>query len=382
MSKSKNLGIVIIILTVASLLGAVVFLGLRHTGKDNGYRIGADLPLTGPVSYVAEQLKNGMDLAVEEINTSGGINGRTLQIVYQDNQRDPKQSLTAFRQLLTQYRVPIIITSHSPLSLPLRPLADESRVLLLSTIVSYPEFTRGFSFVARDFVSSELESHLIADFVYRQRNVTRAGILHVNDDYGKGAAEAFRDRFESQGGSVVAVEEFAQEETNLRSTLTRMYLREPGAIYLVGRERSFAAAIVQMRETGYRGDIVTTISMNSRTVLEQTGQASEGIFFTDIEYFPDAPTTEQMRAFVTRYQAKYGDVRNYVSVYGYDMVKYLAAAIREGGYSSEGIRHALQRKKIEMIRGTVTVPESLDIQTPLHIAQVKAGKFEVVYRPN
>lgn len=369
---------VVIVVVLAVVLGT--YLALRQP-QEAAYRIGADLPLTGPVSYVAQQLKNGMELAAAEINAGGGINGKKLEIIYQDNQLDPKQSVTAFRQLQLQYRVPVVISSHSPTSMPLRPLAEEARVLLVSVVVSYPRFTENYTYVGRDFVASDLESQLIADFMFTQRKSVKAGILHVNDDYGHGAADAFKKRFESLGGAVVADEEFAQEETNFRSTLTKMYSKNPDGIYLIGREQSFAAAIVQMRETQFGGDIVTCISLNSQTVMKQLGSAAEGVYFSNIEYFPDSPTTDKMKAFVSAYQQKYGDAHNYICVYGYDIVSYLAAAIRDGGYSSDGIRKALVGKKLDLVRGSVVVPPNLDIQTPLHIAQVKDGKFRVVFRP-
>jgi branched-chain amino acid transport system substrate-binding protein len=363
---------------------AAIIIGIRLTQEPTQqqrqvYKIGAILPLTGPLAQIQEVLKNGMELAAKEINNAGGIDGRKLVIVYQDNQGDPKQSVSAFQQLLVREKLPVIISDHSPLSAPLRPLAEQNGVLLFATIVSLPEFTKGYKYVARDFVSSDLESKLMAEFLVKERGIKRAGVLYVADDYGRGAYEVFRETLERLGGFIVTAEQFSQTETNFRTILTKMYTSNPEAIYLVGRERSFASALVQMKETGFPGVICTTISLNARTVIEQAGNALEGVYFTNINYFPDNPSNEKMRLFVEKFKKEYGDPNNYICVYGYDIIHYLADAIREGGYTADGIKKALIGRRLKTVRGEVVVPENLDIQTPLVVAQVQGGKFKVVY---
>src|SRR5690349_15359937 len=104
---------------VAALAVIVIAVRVRRDDPGQVIKIGAILPLTGPLAQLQDQLKSGMELAVKEINDSGGINGKKLVIVYQDNQNDPRQSVSAFQQLITQESVPIIISDHSPLSTPL-----------------------------------------------------------------------------------------------------------------------------------------------------------------------------------------------------------------------------------------------------------------------
>lgn len=114
-------------------------------------------------------------------------------------------------------------------------------------------------------------------------------------------------------------------------------------------------------------------------MLELAKGSLEGVYFTNIQYFPDAPTSEKMKSFVANYQREFGDTRNYICVYGYDIINYLIQAIKDGGYSADGIKKALIGKRLELVRGNVVVPPNLDIQVPLVVCQVKQGKFQIVY---
>lgn len=379
--KSRKVVWALVGLAVLAVIAGGIYFQRSQVPIADTVNVGAILPLTGSLALIQDVLKGGMEMAVDEINASGGINGRILRIVYQDNQGEPRKSVDAFQQLMLREKPPIVISDHSPLSAPLRPLADQHRVLLVSTIVSKPDFTKDFQYVIRDFVSSDLESKVLAEFMYSEKKVRRAAILYVADDYGQGAYEAFKKAFEGMGGKVVAAEQFLQAETSFRTILPRVYASRPDGLYLVGRERSFATALVQLRETKFSGTICTTISLNAKTVIDQAGNALEGVYFTNIDYFPDTPSTEKMRLFVSTFQKRGGDPRNYICVYGYDIIHYLAAAMREVGTDPARIKQNLRGKKLSLVRGEVVVPDTYDIQTPLVVAQVKDGRFVSVYSP-
>lgn len=371
-------------LSCAILLGLALVSCSRPSSKTQAttIKIGAVLPLTGPLAYIAQQLENGMNLAMSQVNAAGGVNGKKMELEVQDNLGSASNSVSAFRALLQRDpNLQIVISTHSPLSLPLRPLAEQDHVLLVATVVSYPAFTKGYHYVLRDFVSSRVESAMMAKFLVTEKKVTTAAVLYVGDDYGRGAFTDFSNTFDGLGGKIVASDQFEQSASDFRSIIAKALVSKPAAVYIVGRERSLAAALVQLKESGYSGIVATTISLNAETVLKQGGKALDGVYFTDIRYFPDNPQDAKTRDFVREYKAKYGDPHNYVAVYGYDIIHYLANAIAKGGYSADGVRRALVGAKLSLVRGDVTVPTDLDIQTPLRVVQVQGGKFVSVYPP-
>src|SRR5689334_22947825 len=137
MKKNRAYWMFSVVAAVALSIGGISCNRGGGGGQATGdtIKIGAVLPLTGELSQLQVVLKNGMELATQEVNDAGGINGKKLQIVYQDNQGDPKQSVSAFQQLIASDNPPVTISDISPLSIPLRPLADQNKVLLLSTLV-------------------------------------------------------------------------------------------------------------------------------------------------------------------------------------------------------------------------------------------------------
>ena len=341
-------------------------------------KIGADLVLSGNVAYFGENIQKSMLLAAEEINSKGGIKGKQLKIIFKDNEKVSQRNISAFRELVDIEKVPVVISMLSPLSVPLRPIADSKKVLLISTIVSYPNFTEGYHYVLRDFISSDIESQTMAEFIFNEKKIKKLACLYVDDDYGRGAFEVLKHTFENLGGRVVASDGFAQNRLEFRNILHKFYANEPEAFYLVGREQSFAVAIKQIRETGFKGNIFTCISLNSPNVLKLLGDIKEGIYFTNIHYYPDNPSNEIEKHFINAFEKKYKEVPNYLAVYGYDIVYYLKSAIEEVGFTPDEIVKGLINKRFNSIRGSIFIGEDKDVQSKIDICQVRNGKFIIV----
>ncbi|MCK4458341.1 MAG: ABC transporter substrate-binding protein [Methanosarcinales archaeon] len=137
------------------LIGVVLFLAviagacLQDTQPDE-IRIGAILPLTGEAAEYGEDAKLGIDLAVEEINAAGGINGKRIQVVYEDSQATPSQGVSAIQKLTTVDKVPVIIGAMaSSVTLAIAPIAEENKVVLLSPASSAPQITEAGDYIFR-----------------------------------------------------------------------------------------------------------------------------------------------------------------------------------------------------------------------------------------
>ena len=155
-------------------------------------RIGAILPLTGDIAEYGNRIKKGIDLAIEEIENQGGINGKRAKVLYEDSTGFPKGGVSAVQKLISINRVPIIIGAvASSVTLAIVPQTTESKVVLFSPASSSPKLSGVSPFFFRDWPSDVLEARLLAEFTFNKLGIKKVAILNVNNDYGLGRVNSF-----------------------------------------------------------------------------------------------------------------------------------------------------------------------------------------------
>ncbi len=163
--------------------------------------------LTGEGAAWGIAAKNGIDMAVEEINADGGINGRPLKVIHEDDQSDPKKAITAFQKLTDIDKVRIIIgTSWSNTGLAVAPLADENEVLMISPSLGVKEFNEGSRFLFNTWPHDYRLSEALADHVYAQGH-RKVALIGAKQVWVEDQTRAFTQRFTKLGGSIVVLVE-------------------------------------------------------------------------------------------------------------------------------------------------------------------------------
>jgi len=214
-------------------------------------KIGAILPLTGDGAKYGEEARNGVDLAVEYENSHGGIHGRPISVVYEDDKGTSKDAVAAIHKLITVDKVPVVIGAmYSSTTLAIAPIAEENHVVLFSPSASTPELTHAGDYVFRNWPSDVFEGAEMARFAYSQLELRKVAILSVNLDYGLGLERVFGKTFKDLGGSVIYSEHYDQGETDFRSQVRKVKEKRPDAVYLPGYYTEIAAFLKQAREAG------------------------------------------------------------------------------------------------------------------------------------
>jgi branched-chain amino acid transport system substrate-binding protein len=188
----------IIILSLVILSGCV-------KKEENEIRIGAILPLTGDAAEWGSNTKNGIDLAVDNINSGGGINGRKIKILYEDTQGMPQNGVAAIQKLINVEKLPTVIDdSMSSVTLAMAPIAENNKVVLLSVGATAPKISEAGKYIFRIWNSDDLEGKVSARFVYDDLKLKNAAILYINNDYGTGLDSVFKKAFEELGGKITS----------------------------------------------------------------------------------------------------------------------------------------------------------------------------------
>ena len=261
--------------------GAMVVLTLAVLacgGDEDVFRIGVMESLTGPGETYGTVAHQAKQMAADEINAAGGINGRRLELVVEDSQCNAQSAITAYKKLTDVEGVKIILgTSCSGAMLGAAPLAEADGVILFSGLASSPDIAKAGDYIFRTQIS-DIHVGIATGNVLWADGIRRLATITETTDYAEGVRRTSVEQFEKRGGTVVAAERFGSEIIDFRSQLTKLLAAEPDALHIAPQSEFAAGTIVkQARELGYQGPIYAeTISVGT-TALDVAGAAADGM---------------------------------------------------------------------------------------------------------
>lgn len=339
------------------------------------YEVGAILPLTGDISEYGERCKKGIDLAVEGINKQGGINGKTVEIIYEDSKGAAKEGVGAAQKLININKVNAIIGAvASSVTLAIEPIASQNEVILISPASSSPRLTGISPFFFRTWPSDVIEANVLADFAFKKLNIKTVAIIYVNNDYGIGLKDEFKKTFVNLKGKVVFSEGYPQNNKEFRSILTKVKAKKAEAIYLAGYHREMAFATKQIKEMKIRAQILGDADYGIEELLTITKNAAEGAIYATPTYEPQKGS-KTMLGFADSFRQKYGKEPSIFEANAYDAMKILSLAIRNAGYDGKKIADYISKlRDYDGASGSITF-EKGDVRKTIAIKTVNGGKF-------
>jgi len=347
-----------VVLAAVLLAALLIVAGCGGKGSQTP-RIGADFTLTGATAYWSTQIKKGMDLAAAESKGEPKV-----EIVYEDNQGNPANSVSAFNKLANVDQVSLIMSLHTPLSKPLSPIAAQNKVPFLATVTAAKDFSKENEWTFRDFLLTDQQGPAIAKYAYETLKLRRIAALVVNDDYGRDSQKAFSQEFTKLGGTIVGSETIEQKATDARSQLTKLLNAKPEGIYFIVRDTTLGRCVAQSRELGFKGQVVGDASFDAPAVWKTAGNTGEGTVFTSAYVKWDDP---KVKAFVDAYKAKYSDAPDWVTLYGYSIGRYAIDTVSKAGGDRDKVREALSKLDTESVRGRLLMNGSRDVLGPIGI---------------
>ncbi len=376
-------------LVTAALLAAISLSFSTQCSRSPGQkatqspiRIGVVLPLTGDTAEYGTRCKDGVQLAVAEINSTGGVGGTTVQAVYEDYGGKPQEGVAAMQRLCSQRNVAAIVGPvESSVALAMLPLANQYKTVVVSPTASSPDLSGRSRFFFRVWPSDIAEAKAIATFAFERLGVRRAVVLYVNNDYGVGLLTHFRTVFSTLGGQVLGTESYMQGDPNLRPMLAKLAALHPEAFYLVGYHKDLALATKLLRELGSKAQILGSANYGTPELLSIAGSAAEGAIYANPAYDPTDPVGS-VEAFRKLYEESRHGEPTMFEANGYDSVMVLAAALRSGARGGEQIAGFISSLSgYQGASGTLSFDKNGDVTKPISIFTVENGKFEPYVLP-
>lgn len=361
------------VLSFGFLLLLIAFIWGCQT-QPQAIRLGASLPLTGNAAVYGQALKDGIELALEEHNASSK---RKIQIVFEDDQGLPAQSIAAIQKLISIEKVPAIIGgAMSSTAEPITSICNQNQIVLLSPTATKPSLTDANPYFFRIWPSDNYDGAVMADVAYNQVGIRKIAILYVAVAYGEGITEVFKNEFQKLGGEILAIDSYAQGATDFRSQLTKLKSLKPEAIYLPGYVTEVSNILKQAQQIGLETRFLGVNSLYDPNLIKIAGTAAEGAVFTYPTYDPNSKD-RSIKSFVDAFQSKFGKQPDAFAAQGYDALRLLIKAIELGGGSTgPQIREGLFKIKDYVgPGGIVNFLSNGDVEKPLRTLTVKNGQF-------
>ena len=355
--------------------------GAEKPPSAEGIRIGFFGALTGPTATFAQSGKNGVTLAVDEINASGGVlGGKHLELVVEDDRGEATEAASAVSKLITRDHVVALIGEQaSSRSIAAAPIAQSYAVPMISPTSTNVEVTKKGDYIFRACFTDPYQGAVIASFARNSLHAaTAAQLVDVRNDYSVGLAQAFRESFVRKGGRVVAELKYSEGDSDFSAQLTAIRPLDPDVLVVPGYYTDAGLIARQAKALGIRATLLGGDGWDSPKLTEIGGEAVEGTYFSN-HYSVDDPSTS-VRAFVAAYRKKYGADPDSIAALSYDATRLLADAVRRAG-STEGkrVRDALaETKDYAGVSGTLTMDADRNPIKPAVILKVEGGRFRFV----
>jgi len=352
-------------------------------------KIGVIQPLSGPVAASGSYVRMGAEIARDWINGRGGVLGRPIQLLIEDNKSDPKEAATAAEKLIVRDKVPVIMGAWgSSMTLAAMPKLEEYGVPMIVETSSAASVTkRGNPWVFRISPPSEMEALGLERYV-KDLGIKQAAFLAVNTDWGRGAVTAFGDLLKRSGATVGATEFMDQAATDMNAQITKIKAGPSDTLFLTTSVEQITLVLKQAQEQRLARKIITTGGSSSPSqLIKQAGTAAEGtyhlLFF--LPWFPEAmPDGRLAKAFVDEWQKRGHPFEGLTEGFrGHDGILTAAEAIKLAGKPDpKAVREALWKVSIMGVNGPIRFDkdgpagkESGQSRPSIFIVQIKDGKI-------
>jgi len=367
---------------IAGVLAAASTLGLGCGKKEapaaGEWRVGAYLSLSGPETQFGIDTREGIDLAVDELNKAGGVKGKPLHVLYEDDKSNPNEATNKVLQLIDRDKVVALLGEvASSRSKAGGIVANRKHIPMVSPSSTNVDVTKIGPFVFRVCFTDDFQGKVGARFALQKLAKKRVAILSASDVlYSTGLAKDFKAEVQKLGGEIVAEKSFLQSETNFTTYLQELAAAKPDIIYAPVYYNHMVPIARQAKAAGIAGEMfLGGDGWDSESLLKDASDELEGAYFTN-HYAPDVDWPNS-KAFVAAYKQRYGHEPSSLAAMGYDAAKVLADAIgRSKGDTSEAIRDAIaETKAFQGATGEISIDPERNAKKKAVVVQVKGKRF-------
>lgn len=355
-----------------------VFQGCDKSSGDE-ILIGQYGSLTGSEATFGISTDNGLKLAVEEINNSGGVLNKKVRLITYDDQGKPSEAVTVVQKLVTKDKVVAVIGEvASSRSKAGAPICQQNKIPMISPASTNPEVTAIGDYIFRVCFIDPFQATVMSKFAINTLKLKKVAILKdVKNAYSTGLAELFEKQFKEMGGEIVEVQSYSNGDKDFKAQLTAIKSKNPDGVFIPGYYTDVGLIAIQSREIGITQTLFGGDGWESEKLTEgKAKDALEGCYFsTHVSVENPSPTIQN---FIKKYKEKYNSMPDAMSFLAYDAAMILFDAIkRANSTDGEKIKNELAKtKNFNGVTGTITMNEQRNAIKPAVILEIKNGQFK------
>ena len=341
------------------------------------FKLGVAGPMTGQYATYGTSHRAGAELAMEELNAAGGVNGGEVSIAIGDDLGDAKEAVLVSQKFIDDTAI-VAVDGHmfSGATIAAASKYQPAGLTMITPSATQPDITESGDFIWRICMTDAVQGQGLADYSVTTLGKSKVAIMYDNSDYGRGLADAYDAGVKSAGGSVVAKEQYSTGDTDFKAQLTKIQGAGPELLFLSGYYPEGSKIAQQAKELGMDVQMLGSDGYASDELPKLGGAAVEGMLVsTFFDYTKEDPAVQK---FVDAYKAKYeGANPDWFVANSYDVCMLLAAAAEKAGSNERtAINDALsQIGTYEGISGPITFDENGDVLKPLSIVIVQDGSL-------
>ena len=375
--KVKSKGLVFVPLCICLL-----FSGVSGAFAEETIKIGNIAPLTGPIATYGQSHRNGVQLAVDLVNKDGGILGKKVELINEDDQGDPVVGASAAHKLIERDKVVAIVGPvPSTIGMAVAPIAENARVPMVVTGTN-PAITPGKNYVFRSCWTDDFQGVVMAKFCKEELKVGTAAVLYdLGNDYAKSVAEVFIKNFQELGGEIFTVQTHPTGAMDFRAQLSIIKTHAPEVFFFSDFYNDANLIGRQAREVGIDAMFVGSDGWDSPDL---DLKALDGAFYCS--HFSKEDPRPETRKFVDDYKEQYGTEPDLLAIMGYDAALLVMNGIKNAGTTDrEVVAKAIAATEgLTGAQGDITLDEKGDPKTlPAAILKIENGniKYLMSFQP-
>lgn len=348
MTKSRILAIIAVFVLLVALIAGC--------GESKTLKIGTIQSISGPVSTYGIQTRDAVKMAVDEINAQGGVLGKQVELIVEDDEASPDKTTNAFKKLVAKDKVVSIVGALiSKCTLAITKEAQAKNIVLITPTSTNDTVTDAGDCIFMSCYNDSFQGQVDAQFAYETLKVKNAAILYdITNDYSKGLTTNFKNKFEALGGKVVASESYSAGDKDFNAQLTKIKATKPDVLFIPDYYNTVSLIAKQVRNQGIN---ITMLGADGwDEITNNAGDEVLGSYYCN-HYSPMADDPD-VQSFVEKYTNKYKTTPNALAALGYDATYILLNAITKAGSTdSDKIKVALMETNGKFVTGNIRFDE-------------------------
>jgi branched-chain amino acid transport system substrate-binding protein len=367
-----------VLLALFFLLGLALSCSQQNSDEHSTIKIGFFGDLSGPTFNFGQSAMNGVLMAADELNQAGGINGRRIDIVFEDDKGSPELAAQVTGKLIDRDRVIAIIgAGASGNSLAAAPKAQSAHIPLIAPSSTNPAVTQAGDYIFRACFIDAFQGEVMAKFAANTLKAKKAAIMvDFNSPYSRGLTEFFEFSFAKQDGQIVVKQSYSQGDADFRGQLSAIKSANPDVVYIPGYYGDVAIIAKQARQLGLTVSLLGADGWDAPELWDLGGDSLNGCYISN-HYSVEDPA-ETIQKFARDYRQRFGNLTpDAHAALAYDALRFLAEAIRRAG-SVEGpkLREALaETKNFAGVTGIISMDRDRNAVKPAVILKLEDARY-------